>query len=77
MKLGGVLGLSPNFQQMNQMRTELEKNEKLYEMYLEKFAEISKLQDGDKLARDSSGVYYRHEKGLYFIRIKCIRDMME
>ena len=70
MKLGGVLGLSPNFQQMNLIRTELEKNEKLYEMYLEKFAEISKLQDGDKLARDSSGVYYRHEKGLYFIQLR-------
>ena len=70
MKLGGVLGLSPNFQQMNLIRTELENNEKLYEMYLEKFAEISKLQDGDKLARDTSGVYYRHEKGLYFIQLR-------
>ena len=42
----------------------------LVEMYLEKFAEISKLQEGDKLARDSSGVYYRHEKGLYFIQLR-------
>ena len=36
MKLGGVLGLSPNFQQMNLMRQELNKNEKLYEMYQRK-----------------------------------------
>ena len=39
-------------------------------MYKEKFAEITKLEDGDKLARDSSGVYYRHEKGLYFIQLR-------
>ena len=70
MKLGGVLGLSPNFQQMNLMRQELIKNEKLYEVYKKKFAEITKLEDGDKLARDSSGVYYRHEKGLYFIQLR-------
>ncbi len=70
MKLGGALGLSPNFQQMNLIRTELMKNEKLYEMYLEKFAEIGELQDGDKLARDSSGVYYRHEKGEYLVQLR-------
>ena len=70
MKLGGALGLSPNFQQMNLIRAQLEENEKLYEMYKNKFEEIGKLQDGDKLARDSSGVYYRHEKGIYFIQLR-------
>ena len=30
MKLGETLGLSPNFQQLNQIRQELEENEKLY-----------------------------------------------
>ena len=70
MKLGGALGLSPNFQQLNQIRQELEENEKLYDMYKKKFEEIEKLQDGDKLARDASGVYYRHEKGIYFIQLR-------
>jgi len=70
MKLGETLGLSPNFQQMNLIRAQLEENEKLYDMYKNKFGEIGKLQDGDKLARDSSGVYYRHEKGIYFIQLR-------
>ena len=70
MKLGGALGLSPNFQQMNQIKQELEENEKLYDMYKNKFEEIGKLQDGDKLARDASGIYYRHVKGEYFVQLR-------
>ena len=70
MKLGETLGLSPNFQQINMVRQELEKNEKIFEAYQNKFCEIAKLQDGDKLARDVSGVYYRHEKGEYFVQLR-------
>ena len=69
MKLGETLGLSPNFQQLNMVRQELEKNEKIFEAYQNKFCEIAKLQDGDKLARDVSCVYYRHEKGEYFVQL--------
>ena len=35
-----------------------------------KFEEIGNLEDGDKLARDSSGVYYRHTKGEYLVQLR-------
>ena len=37
MKLGETLGLSPNFQQLNMVKQELEKNEKIFEAYQNKF----------------------------------------
>ena len=70
MKLGATLGLPPTFQQVNITKQEFEKNEKIFNEYEKKFAEIINLQDGDKLARDVNGVYYRHEKKEYFVQIR-------
>ena len=64
------LGIPHNFQQLNIVLMQLEKNEKIYELYKIKFYEITKLKEGDKLARDNSGVYYRHEKGEYFVQLR-------
>jgi len=41
-----------------------------FNLYVDKFEEICKLEIGDKLARDISGVYYRHIHGSYFIQLR-------
>ncbi len=41
-----------------------------YDSYSTKFKEIGELEEGDKLARDSSGVYYRHTNGVYFVQLR-------
>jgi hypothetical protein len=41
-----------------------------YRFYIDKFEEICNLEPGDKLARDTNGVYYRHIQGTYFIQLR-------
>ena len=61
--LGFDIPLNLNQQKLNE---DIEK----YECYSDKFGEICKLEIGDKLGRDASGAYYRHEQGVYFIQLR-------
>jgi len=66
MAMSEKLGLNTlNFRQQ-----EFKELQDEYHSYSTKFKEIGELEEGDKLARDSSGVYYRHTNGEYFVQLK-------
>jgi hypothetical protein len=67
MALSETLGLNIK---MNFKQQEFKEVQDEYDSYSTKFKEIGELEDGDKLARDSSGVYYRHIKGEYFVQLR-------
>lgn len=70
MAISEKLGLNTQIHQMNFRQQELKDLRDSYDSYLNKFEEIGNLEDGDKLARDSSGVYYRHTNGEYFVQLR-------
>jgi len=67
MAISKSLGLSP---ELNFRQQELINLQDEYESYLTKFIEIGELEDGDKLARDASGVYYIHSKKEYLVQLR-------
>ena len=69
MAMSETLGLNSPIQ-MNFRQQELKELQDEYDSYSTKFKEIGELEDGDKLARDSSGVYYRHTKGEYLVQLR-------
>jgi len=70
MAMSGTWGLNSHMQQMNFRQQELKDLQDVYDSYSTKFKEIGELEDGDKLARDSSGVYYRHTKEEYLVQLR-------
>ena len=64
------LGLTSQIHQMKIRQQELQDVQNTYTLYSIMFDEICQLKKGDKLARDSSGVYYRHVSGEYFIQLR-------
>ena len=69
MAMSETLGLNSPIQ-MNFRQQELKELQDEYDSYSTKFEEIGNLEDGDKLAKDSSGVYYRHTKGEYLVQLR-------
>jgi len=67
MALSETLGLNI---QMNFKHQEFKELQDAYDSYSTKFKEIGELEDEDKLARDSSGIYYRHVKGEYLVQFR-------
>ena len=67
MAMSKNLGLNA---QMNFQEQEFKEMQDEYNSYSAKFKEIGELEDGDKLARDSSGVYYRHVRGEYLVQLR-------
>jgi len=70
MALSKNLGLNSPIQQTNFRQQEFKELQDEYESYSIKFKNIGELEDGDKLARDSSGVYYIHTKEVYFVQLR-------
>ena len=70
MAMSENLGLNSQIQQMNFRQQEFKELQDEYDSYSTKFKEIGELEDGDKLARDSSGVYYRHTKEEYLVQLR-------
>ena len=70
MAMSETLGLNSQMQQINFRQNELKDLQDAYDSYSTKFEEIGNLEDGDKLAKDSSGVYYRHTKGEYLVQLR-------
>jgi len=66
MAMSETLGLN----KLNFRQQEFKELQDAYDSYSTKFKEIGELEEGDKLARDSSGVYYRHTNGEYFVQLK-------
>ena len=66
MAMSETLGLN----KLNFRQQEFKELQDAYDSYSTKFKEIGELEDGDKLARDSSGVYYRHTNGEYFVQLR-------
>ena len=69
MAMSETLGLNSTMQ-TNFRQQEFQELQDAYDSYSTKFKEIGELEEGDKLARDSSGVYYRHTNGEYFVQLK-------
>ena len=69
MAMSETLGLNSTMQ-TNFRQQEFQGLQDEYDSYSTKFKEIGELEEGDKLARDSSGVYYRHTNGEYFVQLK-------
>ena len=69
MAMSKTLGLNSPLQ-MNFRHQEFKEIQDEYDSYSTKFKEIGGLEDGDKLARDSSGVYYRHVRGEYLVQLR-------
>ena len=70
MAIGGSLGINQQFSKINFRENELKELQQTYENYKIQFEEIGKLKDGDKLARDTSNVYYRHSKDMYLVQLR-------
>ena len=66
MAMSETLGLN----KLNFRQQEFKELQDAYDSYSTKFKEIGELEEGDKLARDSSGVYYRHTNGEYFVQLR-------
>ena len=66
MAMSETLGLNT----LNFRHQEFKELQDEYHSYSTKFKEIGELEDGDKLARDSSGVYYRHVRGEYLVQLR-------
>jgi len=69
MAMSETLGLNSTMQ-TNFRQQEFQGLQDEYDSYSTKFKEIGELEDGDKLARDNSGVYYKHTKGEYFVQLR-------
>ena len=69
MAMSETLGLNSPIQ-MNFRQQEFKELQDEYDSYSTKFKEIGELEDGDKLARDSSGMYYRHTKEEYLVQLR-------
>lgn len=69
MAMSETLGLNSPIQ-MKLRQQEFQNLQDEYDSYSTKFHEICELEDGDKLARDNSGVYYKHTKGEYFVQLR-------
>ena len=70
MAMSENLGLNSQMQQINFRQQELKDWQDTYDSYSTKFKEIGELEDGDKLARDNNGVYYRHTKEEYLVQLR-------
>jgi hypothetical protein len=60
----------PQIRKINVHQQEIKDLELGYITYSKKFEHIMKLEQGDKLARDCSGVYYKHVNTGYFIQLR-------
>lgn len=69
MAMSETLGLNSPIQ-MNFRQQEFKELQDEYDSYSTKFKEICELEDGDKLARDSGGVYYRHTEKEYLVQLR-------
>lgn len=67
MAISKKLGFSP---ELNFHQQELKNLQSDYESYSIKFKEIGELEDGDKLARDPSGIYYIHSRNEYLVQFR-------
>ncbi len=63
MGLGQSIKLNLHEQELSKLQTE-------YSVYTTNFKQISNLKEGDKLARDNSGVYYIHTSQAYFVQLR-------